>query len=85
MVETSRLISEAVRRKERSSVRAGLVAGVLAAGVVEGVGEVPGGFGVVLEMDFMEPVVGMERAMAKNSAVRSVMVAMCLDYLLDIL
>jgi hypothetical protein len=28
----------------------------------------------VLCMDFMSPVVGMERAIAKNSAVRSVMV-----------
>ena len=45
--------------------------------VVEGmaVDEVPGVVVVVvLEMDFISPVVGMERARAKNSAVRSVMV-----------
>lgn len=77
MVETSLLMEAAVVRKARSSRRAGLDEAGLddAVGLccVEalGVEVVPG----VLWMDFMAPVWGMERAMAKNSSVRSVMVA----------
>lgn len=70
-------ISAAVDLKARSSTKAGLDAGL---GADEEVADedasaadedvVPG----VLWMDFIAPVVGMERAMAKNSSVRSIMV-----------
>lgn len=78
MVDTSLDISAAVDLKARSSAKAGLDAGLgaddeevveeEASAVEEDV--VPG----VLWMDFIAPVVGMERAMAKNSSVRSIMV-----------
>lgn len=76
-MDTSLDISAAVDLKARSSTKAGLDAGL---GADEEVADedasaadedvVPG----VLWMDFIAPVVGMERAMAKNSSVRSIMV-----------
>lgn len=76
-MDTSLDISAAVDLKARSSAKAGLDAGL---GADEEVAEEeasavdedlePG----VLWMDFIAPVVGMERAMAKNSSVRSIMV-----------
>ena len=83
MVDTSLDISAADDLKTRSSAKAGLDAGI---GADEGVAEeeafaveedaAPG----VLLMDFIAPVVGMERAMAKNSSVRSIMVkVICID------
>ena len=83
MVDTSLDISAADDLKTRSSAKAGLDAGL---GADEGVAEeeafaveedaAPG----VLLMDFIAPVVGMERAMAKNSSVRSIMVkVICID------
>ena len=78
VVETSREISAAVWRNERSSASAGLVlaalVGVCVAVLVDGViwegpvEETPPW------MDFMAPVAGTERAIAKNSSVLSAMV-----------
>lgn len=78
VVDTSRDISDAVVRKARSSMRAGLVWAAEEPGALGAWAVLPPGAEAalpgVLWMDFMGPVVGMELAMAKNSAVRSVMV-----------